>query len=42
MATFIEQDILAISRATHLADLAAARFFKFSEFAPIIALMMCL
>ena len=42
MATFARQDVLAMSRATHLADLAAARSFKFSELATVVALMICL
>ena len=42
MAAFAGQDVLAMSRATYLADLAAARSFKFSEFATMVALMMCL
>ena len=40
MATFAGQDVLAMSRATHLADLAAARSFKFSEFATMVAFMV--
>ncbi|KAL9123770.1 MAG: hypothetical protein Q9217_006835, partial [Psora testacea] len=40
MATFARQDVLAMSRATHLADLAAARSFKFSELATVVALMV--
>ena len=40
MATFARQDVLAMSRATHLADLAAARSFKFSELATVLALMV--
>lgn len=42
MATFARQDVLAMSRATHLADLAAARSFKFSKLATVVALMVCL
>ena len=42
MATFARQDVLAMSRATHLADLAAARSFKFGELAIVVALMVCL
>ena len=40
MATFARQDVLAISRATHLADLTAARSFKFGKLAAIVALMV--
>ncbi len=42
MATFAGQDVLAMSRATHFADLAAAQSFKFSEFATMVTLMICL
>ena len=42
MATFAGQDVLVMSRATHLANLAAARSFKFSELATMVALMMSL
>ncbi len=42
MATFARQYVLAMSRATHLADLAAARSFKFSELATVLALMVYL
>ena len=42
MATFARQDVLAMSRTTDLADLAAARSFKFSELATVVALMVCL
>jgi len=31
-----------MSRATHLADLATVRSFKFSELATVVALMVCL
>ena len=40
MAAFARQDVLAMSRATYLADLAAARSFKFSELAIVVALMV--
>ena len=40
MATFAGQDVLAMSRATHLADPAAARSFKFSKLATMVALMV--
>ena len=42
MATFAGQDILAMSRAIYLVDLTAARSFKFSEFATMVALIICL
>ena len=42
MATFARQDVLAMSSATHLADLAAARSFKFIELATVVAFMVCL
>ena len=42
MTTFARQYVLAMSRATHLADLAAARSFKFSELATVVALVVCL
>lgn len=42
MATFARQYVLAMSRATDLADLAAARSFKFSELATVLALMVYL
>ncbi len=42
MATFATQDVLAMSRATHLADLAVARSFEFSELATVVAFMVCL
>ena len=42
MAAFARQDVLAMSRATYLADLAAARSFKFSELAIVVALMVFL
>lgn len=42
MATFARQYVLAISRATHLADLATARSFNSSELAAVLALMVYL
>ncbi len=42
MATSAGQDVLAMSRATHLADLPAARSFQFGELATMVALMVCL
>jgi len=42
MAAFARQYILAMPRTTHLADLAAARSFKFSELATVLALMVYL
>jgi len=42
MATFARQYVLPMSRAAHLADLAAARSFQFSELATVVALMVYL
>ncbi|KAM3067000.1 hypothetical protein ACMFMG_011782 [Clarireedia jacksonii] len=42
MATLAGQDVFTMSRATHLADFAAARFFKLSELATMVALMVSL
>ena len=40
MAMSINQDVLIVSRATHLADLAAARSFKLGELAAMITLII--
>lgn len=41
MATFTRQYILAMSRATYLADHSAARSSYFGELATMTALMVC-
>lgn len=42
MVTFIRQDVLAMSRAIYLVDLAAARSFKFSELAAVVVFIVYL
>lgn len=42
MAAFARQNVLAMSRAAHLADMAAARSANFTELATVVALMVFL